>query len=37
MHATKLVNKKLSISFKKIQAFENACRFTSLGKERLYP
>ena len=35
MRATKLVNKKLLISFS-IQAFENADRLNLLGEERLY-
>ena len=36
MYATKLVNKRLLISFKKTLGFKNVHRLTSLGKKRLY-
>ena len=36
MHATKLVNKRLLISFKKTQGFENVHRSIFLDEERLY-
>ena len=37
MHAAELVNKRLLISFKKIQGFENVHRLTSLMKNALIP